>query len=66
VLAAAGYPLVGGRLDYVQGHSVAALVYLHRKHIINVFVWPIARAHEGIASAVTLQGYHVIHGASPE
>ena len=61
--AAAGYPLVGGRLDYLQGHSVAALVYLHRKHTINVFVWPVAGAHERLAPAVTQQGYHVIHGA---
>lgn len=60
--AAADYPLVGGRLDYLQGHSVAALVYMHRKHIINVFVWPMASGHEGIASAVTHQGFHVIHG----
>ena len=61
--AEAGYPLVGGRLDYLQGHPVAALVYLHRKHTINVFVWPVASAHEGITGAVTQQGYHVIHGA---
>jgi len=61
--AEAGYPLVGGRLDYLQGHPVAALVYLRRKHIINVFVWPVASAHEGISGAVTKQGYHVIHCA---
>jgi len=60
--AAAGYPLVGGRLDYLQGRPVAALVYLHRKHIINAFVWPEASAHEQLAPAVTQQGYHVIHG----
>jgi anti-sigma factor RsiW len=60
--AAADYPLVGGRLDYLQGHSVAALVYLHRKHIINVFVWPMPSAHEELAPAVTQRGFHVIHG----
>ena len=60
--AGAGYPLVGGRLDYLQGHSVAALVYLHRKHVINVFVWPEASAHERLTPAMTQQGYHVIHG----
>jgi anti-sigma factor RsiW len=58
----AGYPLVGGRLDYLQGHSVAALVYLHRKHTINVFVWPVATAHEGVTPATTQQGFHVVHG----
>jgi len=59
--AEAGYPLVGGRLDYLQGHPVAALVYLHRKHTINVFVWPAANAPERLAPAMTQQGFHVIH-----
>jgi|SRR5580765_5584630 len=58
--AAADYPLVGGRLDYLQGHPVAALVYTHRKHIINVFEWPIAGARDELAAAVTERGYHVI------
>ena len=61
--AAAGYPLVGGRLDYLQGHSVAALVYLHHQHTINVFVWPAASARERMTPPMTLQGFHVIHGA---
>ncbi len=56
------YPLIGGRLDYLQGHPVAALVYMHRKHVINVFVWSHAGAAHEITPAVTQQGYHVIRG----
>ena len=57
--AAQGFPLIGGRLDYLDGRSAAALVYRRRKHIINLFVWP-EQGRVGTES-MTRRGYHLIH-----
>lgn len=59
-LAAAGFPLVGGRLDYVDHRSVAALVYRHDKHPINLFVFPSGEP-DGVARAETANGYNILH-----
>lgn len=52
------FPLYGGRLDYLNGHTVAALVYQHSKHYINVFIWPAETAMS--SSEQTEHGYNVI------
>jgi len=58
-LADRGFPLVGGRLDYIHGRVVAAVVYRRRQHVINLFVWP-AGAREAIPSASRHDGYNVV------
>lgn len=60
-LAPNGFPLVGGRLDYVGGRPVAALVYQRRKHAINVFVAPAASDPSSGDVAVTIRGFNVRH-----
>ncbi|MGA7619572.1 anti-sigma factor family protein [Candidatus Binatus sp.] len=54
-----GFPLVGGRLDYIDGRPVAALVYQHGKHVINVFMWPTAGDTTSAERIETEHGYHV-------
>ena len=60
-LAAQGFPLIGGRLDYVENHPVAALVYQRRKHFINLFVWPSSGGSSAAEEFGTQQGYNSIH-----
>lgn len=59
-LANQGFPLVGGRLDYLDNRAVAALVYRHRKHFINLFIWPTQNPDAG-TKTVTHQGYELLY-----
>ncbi|MBV9865655.1 MAG: anti-sigma factor [Abitibacteriaceae bacterium] len=71
-----GFPLVGGRLDYLDNRPVAALIYKRRKHFINLFIWPSGtnppsatgaaqvkgdKATPSVPAVLTRQGYHILH-----
>ena len=59
--AGQGYPLLGGRLDYVDGRSVAVLAYGRRQHLINVFLWPATRGPTAALETRDRHGYHLLH-----
>jgi len=56
-----GFPLIGGRVDYVTGRPVAAVVYGRRQHMINVFSWPALDRSALSPTASTEKGYHLVH-----
>lgn len=59
-LSAVGFPLIGGRLEFISGRAVAALVYQRRKHFINLFIWPGDKS-EPIAAKKSQRGYNILH-----
>jgi anti-sigma factor (TIGR02949 family) len=56
-----GFALVGGRLDYLDGRPIAALLYQHKKHVISVFVWPDASVSQTKPGRESKNGYNVAH-----
>jgi len=60
-LSKEGFPLVGGRLDYLENRPVAALVYKRRNHVINLIIWPSSHDTHVKTKALARQGYHLVH-----
>ena len=56
-----GFPLLGGRLEYLNNRAVAALVYQHQKHFINLYIWPAAQSDASSEVATKRQGYNLLH-----
>jgi anti-sigma factor (TIGR02949 family) len=64
--AAQGFPLVGGRLDYLGNRPVAALVYQRHQHIINLFLWPATSDVAPEETRRTRHGYNLISGTTAD
>ena len=56
-----GFPLIGGRLEYLNNRTVAALIYQRQKHYINLFIWPAEQNDSTSETPVKRQGYNLIH-----
>jgi anti-sigma factor RsiW len=59
-LESAGYALIGGRLDYLANRKVAAIVYMYRKHPINLFTWPADGSADQPPHVLSRQGYQLV------
>jgi anti-sigma factor RsiW len=59
-LAPQGFPLSGGRLDYLDSHPVAALVYKRRRHTINLFLWSSDNSDTS-PQKLTNKGFNIVH-----
>jgi anti-sigma factor (TIGR02949 family) len=60
-LASQGYTLAGGRVDYLNARPVAAVVYRHGAHVINLFVWPERAGDASPVPPLVREGYNVRH-----
>jgi anti-sigma factor RsiW len=60
-LAKQGFPLIGGRLDYLDNRPVAALIYQRQKHFINLFIWPSGSDSDVETKTTSHQGYNLFH-----
>ena len=65
-LAAEGFPLIGGRLDYLDGKTVVALVYRRNQHPINLMIAPAPGKHDAALTNITRRGYHLVHWTKNE
>ena len=56
-----GFPLNGGRLEYLNNRAVAALIYQRQKHYINLYIWPAGQRNATAEVFGERQGYNLLH-----
>jgi anti-sigma factor RsiW len=56
-----GFPLIGGRLEYLNNRAVAALIYQRQKHYINLYIWPAEQSTTTGEVPAKRQGYNLLH-----
>jgi anti-sigma factor RsiW len=57
--AAEGFPLIGGRIEYIHNRPVAALIYQRNRHTVNIFIWPSETSRDTSPSAATRRGFTI-------
>jgi anti-sigma factor RsiW len=55
------FPLVGGRLEWLDNRPVAVLVYECRKHLINLYTWPVTASPDAAPAGLSRQGFRLVH-----
>jgi anti-sigma factor RsiW len=62
-LTTTGFPLRGGRIDYVEGRLAAVLIYTHRQHMIDLYIWPDARSQlvMNLSRTASKNGFNMVH-----
>ena len=59
-LAKDEFSLVGGRLDFVDDHTAAVLVYRHKLHVVNLFIWAAADVPDHAVRVESRNGYNLL------
>jgi anti-sigma factor RsiW len=54
-----GFPLIGGRLDYIGSRAAAALVFKFQLHVVNVLEYPVQGAEHTTPHFNTVRGYQL-------
>jgi anti-sigma factor RsiW len=60
-LQAAGYTLIGGRLDYLDHREVVVLIYRSGQSVINLFTWPVQTSHLEQEQTFKRDGLNLVH-----